>query len=622
MGMDIKSTVIVTAIFDIGRDKWESFGVHYHTYLWWMRNLLYLDANIVIYTEEKFVEEITNYRKEVDPDLTKTIFVIQPLEEIEGYKTFYEPLNTLMSSEEFKSSIGFQVPEMTKPLYNVVMFAKLFYIKDASEKNYFDGDLFVWADAGVIRESNPHRNIKWPDYGKINELDNTKVTFFCHHSKVNVNKDHYKQHALSQMRFIQGGAVFVPKDCVDDICELFKVTALDCINKGYVGSDEKIFDFTYLTDPDSFNLIQCAWREYIDLFTSDEDLERIKPTPTPENLETYNIICDWKKNEVDVREDSEFWFFCVEDVNGQSIYRQDLTLDGDSEYFNFTKTSRSLKIISSTKPNNFVLWPVSKSEGYLTALKKSVKFVNDDYIPEENRGITIDEYFFVNLDRREDRLEYIKGQIKKSTILSNNIKKWTGIDGREVNPDWIPSSIITKRAYNDITSGLPNSRGLSLTPGGLGFYLTHTKIFDYCVETNKTIFIMDDDIDVNLDFDREIEEVVAELPHTFDFCYLGYYDTQYQKIPYSNKLFVPKGQFCGPHGYIISPKGAKKLLQMIYPIDYQLDSVLYAFQGKVEYYAVYDRLATYVDTYPTDIQNETGCVKNYDKTEVIKSINI
>ena len=108
----------------------------------------------------------------------------------------------------------------------------------------------------------------------------------------------------------------------------------------------------------------------------------------------------------------------------------------------------------------------------------------------------------------------------------------------------------------------------------------------------------------------------------FDFCYLGYYDTQYQKIPYSNKLFVPKGQFCGPHGYIISPKGAKKLLQMIYPIDYQLDSVLYAFQGKVEYYAVYDRLATYVDTYPTDIQNETGCVKNYDKTEVIKSINI
>jgi len=91
--MGIKNTSLVTAIFDIGRDKWDSFGMSYHTYLWWMRNILYLDTNIVIYTEEKFVEDITNYRKEVDPDMEKTIMVVQPLEEIEGYKKFFDPLN-------------------------------------------------------------------------------------------------------------------------------------------------------------------------------------------------------------------------------------------------------------------------------------------------------------------------------------------------------------------------------------------------------------------------------------------------------------------------------------------------------------------------------------------------
>lgn len=264
--MDIKNTAIVTALFDIGRDKWDNFTMSYHTYLWWMRNLLYLDTNIVIYTEEKFREEIINIRKEVDPELEKTIIIVQALEQIDGYQIFYNPLQQLMTSIQFRDRIQFDVPEMTKPLYNVVMFAKLFYIRDAASKNLFNADLYVWADAGVIRENNPIRGIKWPDLSKINELDNSKVTFFCHHPFVTVKKENHRHHALSQMRFIQGGAIFVPKVCVNEVCNLFETTALECIANGYVGSDEKIFDFVYLTGPENYNLIQCGWREYIDLF--------------------------------------------------------------------------------------------------------------------------------------------------------------------------------------------------------------------------------------------------------------------------------------------------------------------------------------------------------------------
>lgn len=267
--MDINKPVLITAIFDIGRDKWETFGLSYHTYLWWMKNLLYLDTNIVIYTEEKFVKDITQYRLEVDPDLSKTIFVVQPLEQIEGYKLFYEPLKKIMDSNEFKSNISFQVPEMTKPLYNVVMFSKVFYIKDASSKNYFNGDLFIWVDAGLIREDDKNKCIKWPDYNKINKLDNTKVTFFCHHPTVRISKNSYKEHAFSQMRFIQGGSVFVPKTSTEEICDLFKNVVFQSISGGYIGSDEKMFDFMYLQNPYKFNLIQCGWREYIDLFKID-----------------------------------------------------------------------------------------------------------------------------------------------------------------------------------------------------------------------------------------------------------------------------------------------------------------------------------------------------------------
>ena len=74
--MDIKNTTIVTAIFDIGRDEWDNFTMSYHTYLMWMRNILFLDTNMVIYTEEKFKKQIIDFRKEVDPTLEKTIIVI------------------------------------------------------------------------------------------------------------------------------------------------------------------------------------------------------------------------------------------------------------------------------------------------------------------------------------------------------------------------------------------------------------------------------------------------------------------------------------------------------------------------------------------------------------------
>ena len=38
----------------------------------------------------------------------------------------------------------------------------------------------------------------------------------------------------------------------------------DCISNGFIGSDEKIFDLTYLKDPNNFTLVKQGWREYYD----------------------------------------------------------------------------------------------------------------------------------------------------------------------------------------------------------------------------------------------------------------------------------------------------------------------------------------------------------------------
>jgi len=264
----ITNPVIVTALYDIGRNKWDAFGLAYDTYLYWMRNTLSLDANIVIYTEEKFKEKIENYRKEYDKDLSKTKIIIIELEELEYYKKYYHKLNELMSSDEFVRKTDRHIPEMSKPLYNVMMFNKLSFLKHTYDNNYFNNDLLIWADAGGLRNDiKEYENQIWPSLDKINELDNTKITFFSHSKNVIVTNN--ENHAISQTRYVQGTSFFVPSHMINSFSLTFEDTVKECLDKKFIGSDEKILDITYLKNKSKYHLIKCDWRTYFKIFKED-----------------------------------------------------------------------------------------------------------------------------------------------------------------------------------------------------------------------------------------------------------------------------------------------------------------------------------------------------------------
>lgn len=262
MGMDIKNSVIVTALYDIGRDKWSNYHMSYNTYLWWMRNTLSLDSNMVIYTESKFADEIINNRKQFDPTLEKTKIVVQPLEELIMYKKYNNNLTKLMNSIEFKSKVHFHdVPEMCQPLYNVIMFNKIFFMKDVVDNNYFDNDVIVWMDAGGLREDvDLYKNIKWPNLKKINDISKNKIIFFSHNDNFEITDKEF--HSLSQIRNIQGTCFLLPSILVTEFSELvIKIIDQSLVN-GYIGSDEKVFDLCYIEHRELFTLIKSGWREY------------------------------------------------------------------------------------------------------------------------------------------------------------------------------------------------------------------------------------------------------------------------------------------------------------------------------------------------------------------------
>lgn len=266
MGMVVKSPVVVMALYDIGRDGWGSYRMSYDTYLWWMRNTLSLDANIVVYTEEKFAERIGSYRREFDPELEKTKIVTASLEHLPCHLKYRSKLEHLMFSEDFKRKVHHDVPEMNRPLYNVIMFNKPRFLEAAKDAGFFGGDLFIWADAGGLREDVKNYAGKvWPSLEKINALDNSRITFFSHNDNFSVSDREY--HSLSQIRNIQGTSFVVPGGLVGSLVRDFEETVDECLDSGYIGSDEKVLDIMYCKDADRYGLIKCTWREYFEILS-------------------------------------------------------------------------------------------------------------------------------------------------------------------------------------------------------------------------------------------------------------------------------------------------------------------------------------------------------------------
>jgi len=251
----MKKPLIITALYDIGRSEWKDYSMSYHTYLAWMANTLKLKCEMVIFTQPKFEDRVREMRSSVDPDNKITKYVINETEDLEAYKKWNDPLTELMNSESFKEKRHFDhVPEMNYPLYNIIMFNKVFFLKEALNLCP-DATHLLWLDAGGIRE-NVDVNDNWPNIKRLED----KIIKFSHNVPFEVTDPQW--HSFSQVRNIQGTAFVCPSKTIDWYISEIEKTVASCLGGGFMGSDEKIFDLTYIKNPNKFTLIKQGWREY------------------------------------------------------------------------------------------------------------------------------------------------------------------------------------------------------------------------------------------------------------------------------------------------------------------------------------------------------------------------
>lgn len=349
-----------TFFFDIGRGEWNNFTLHSNTYMYWFKNLLSLNINLYIETEEKFVDVIKKNRKPFDPEFKKTHIKVLTLQELEGHKLYNKKLEDLMFSETFKKKIDHQVPEMTKPLYNVLMFNKLYTLRNAMELNPFNTEYYSWVDTGFIRDERwIVNNADWPDTDAL-KLTKDQIRFFCINDKIIGNLTDKQFHCMSQIRFLKGTIFFLHQKCLPWLLYTFDQKVNECIDSGFIGSDEKIFDLCYLESPESFDLVQCDWREEFYLYARQKERE-------------YSIDIKWNIEDITKVDEYDFWYVGVEDKTTAVIHRCDLNPTEHSEYIKFEKNVLPVKFKSFTPPHRVVIWPVDKNRKWLNRLEYSLK---------------------------------------------------------------------------------------------------------------------------------------------------------------------------------------------------------------------------------------------------------
>lgn len=191
----------------------------------------------------------------------------------------------------------------------------------------------------------------------------------------------------------------------------------------------------------------------------------------------------------------------------------------------------------------------------------------------------IDKIYMINLKRKKDvannSLKKLNNLTNKDNLFSN-IDIFEAIDGKLLNNDDINNNISLKSKY---TLKNPSSYDDIRSVGEIGCYLSHTKIWQEIIDNNyKNCIIFEDDVIPKTNYEMIIK-YLDNIPDNYDIAYLGWwnrfsfnYVNKNSYWYYTNYNDRNKQNVLGLYSYVISNKGARKLLSKAFPIDIQLDS--------------------------------------------------
>ena len=193
----------------------------------------------------------------------------------------------------------------------------------------------------------------------------------------------------------------------------------------------------------------------------------------------------------------------------------------------------------------------------------------------------IDKTYVINLKERSDRWKRIKEQFSNTNL---NLTRWDAVYGKKL-PNHEYKQKTTPMCYE------------FCSPSMVGCWLSHVSIWKNIIKNNETnVLILEDDAYPTNNFNEKLKKIWKQVPEDWDFIFLGSYGSCQESVAQKLLYNIISGHKNNPvykfgkkqpnviipgfplalHGYILSMKGAKKLLNNYsfdkakYHIDYYL----------------------------------------------------
>lgn len=234
----------------------------------------------------------------------------------------------------------------------------------------------------------------------------------------------------------------------------------------------------------------------------------------------------------------------------------------------------------------------------------------------QNENSAIGRIYVINLDRKPKRWKQIKKELtrictKDGEKLLDLTRRFSAIDARYLNnkinkeiliPKYTLKNQLTVEPNEKIPSHLDtDSLLIDMSPQEIAVALSHIEIWKLIVESNKEYtLILEDDVYFKPFFTQNIDDIWLELErkgNSFDILFLSYeyvksYKSTSTRIKNKSKVINPTNGIWQASGYVLSKKGAQKLLNLLPvfgPIDLWLN-------------LVFNRLDVYLASKPIIIQ--------------------
>lgn len=170
----------------------------------------------------------------------------------------------------------------------------------------------------------------------------------------------------------------------------------------------------------------------------------------------------------------------------------------------------------------------------------------------------IDHCYVISLERRNDRRLFMKEQLEKEMISYEILD---AIDGLELHNVDLPESLVKSTSKN------------SISLGQIACVLSHYCVWVSMLENEwDHLLLFEDDTLLVKDFKKKLDQVLSEVPKDYDYLIIGSCGKIYKRQVISDHIFIPYNTCC-TDGYVVSRKGAEKLIKEASPCDLRSGSI-------------------------------------------------